>query len=78
MACGRLTDNDRGIDVDSSGSLIIKNSAAGNTVNNYDIAADNRYGQIFDLTAAGAPAALGNSALGQLTVTTHPWANFAY
>jgi len=36
--------------------LIIKNSTSGNTVNNYDIAADNRYGQIFDLTAAGTPA----------------------
>ena len=37
-----VTDNTRGIDVDSSGSLTIKNSAASSTVNNYDIAADNR------------------------------------
>ena len=36
--------NDRGIDVDSSGNLIIKNSASG--VNNYDIVPNNKVGPI--------------------------------
>jgi parallel beta-helix repeat protein len=71
-----LVSNDRGIDVDAGGNLIIKNSARGNT-NNYDIAADNRYGPIVDLTAAGTVAATGNSAPGT-TVNADPQANFAY
>jgi hypothetical protein len=71
-----LVSNDRGIDVDAGGNLIIKNSARSNT-NNYDIAADNRYGPIVDLTAAGTAAATGNNAPGT-TVNPDPQANFAY
>jgi len=49
----QVTDSDRGIDVDSSGSLIVKNSASGNTTN-YDIAASNKVGTIStDPTTAG-------------------------
>jgi parallel beta-helix repeat protein len=66
----------RGIDVDGIGNLIIKNSASGNTTN-YDIAANNRYGPIIDITASGAAAVTGNSAT-DTTTTTHPWANFSY
>jgi len=72
-----VTDNDRGLEVGAGGNLIVKNSASGNTVN-YEIAADNRYGAILDLTATGSAAASGNSAAGTLTTTTNPWANFAY
>jgi parallel beta-helix repeat protein len=72
-----VTDNDRGIDVDAAGNLIIKNSASGNTTNNYDIAASNRYGPIVDITAVGTAAVSGNNAA-DTTTTTHPWANFAY
>jgi parallel beta-helix repeat protein len=72
-----VVDNDLGIEVASSGSLIIKNSASGNTLN-YVIAASNQYGVILDLTAPGSAAASGSSAPGTLTTTTNPWANFSY
>jgi parallel beta-helix repeat protein len=65
-----------GIAVYGAGSLIVRNSASGNGIN-YNIAADNRYGPIVDLTATGTPAVSGNSAAGTL-ITTNPWANFAY
>ena len=76
-----VSNNDRGIDVDGAGNLIVGNSASDNgpTNNlNYEIAVDNRYGQIVDLTATGTAAVNTNSAAGTLVVTTHPWANFAY
>ena len=72
------TENDRGILVSGIGNLIIKNSASGNALNNYEIAANNRYGAIIDLTASGSAAGNGNAAAGTLTTTTNPWANFAY
>jgi parallel beta-helix repeat protein len=68
--------NDRGIEVTAPGNLILRNSAADNTTN-YEIAADNRYGAIVDLTAAGSAAVSGNGATAT-TVSTNPWANFAY
>ena len=64
----------------TTNNLIVRNSAGGNSGNNYDIGAGNRYGPIVDDTAndpASAPAALGNSAAGDLN-TTSPWANFAH
>lgn len=70
--------NDRGIQVTNAGNLIVKNSASGNDLNNYQIAAGNRYGVILDLTAADAAAGNGDDAAGTLTTTTNPWANFAY
>ena len=72
----QVTDNDRGIDVDASLNLIIKNSASGNTTN-YVFVASNRYGPIIDITAVGTAAVSGNSAA-DTTTTTHPWANFTY
>ena len=71
-----VSGNDRGIEVTAAGNLILRNSAADNTTN-YQIAADNRYGAIVDLTAAGSPAVSGDSATAT-TVSTNPWANFAY
>ncbi len=71
-----VTLNDRGIEVSSTGSLIIKNSAATNTID-YVIAASNRYGPIINITAAGAIAVSGNSAISTLT-STDPWANYSY
>jgi parallel beta-helix repeat protein len=56
--------NARGIDVDYTGNIIVKNSASDNTTD-YDIAAGNAYGQIVDMTAGGA-------------ITADPWANFRY
>lgn len=57
--------NDVGIDVDVSSNLIIKNSASGNTVMNYDIAVGNHYGEILSLPGAGF-------------VNSNPWANFEF
>jgi len=68
--------NGRGINVDATGNLIIKNSAKSNTID-YAIAASNRYGPIVDISAAGAPAVNGKSAA-DTTATSHPWANFSY
>jgi parallel beta-helix repeat protein len=70
--------NGRGIHVTGTGNLILKNSASGNALNNYQIAADNRYGVIINLTAGGTAAANGDEAAGTLTTTTNPWANFAF
>lgn len=71
-----INSNDRGIDVDSEFSLIIRNSAAGNTIN-YDIAANNRYGPIIDIRATGTAAVSGNSAATTLA-TAEPNANFTH
>ena len=72
-----VTDNDRGIDVDAAGNVIIKNSASGNTTNNYDIAANNVYGAVVDRTAPASVAVTGNSGPASAG-TTDPWANIAY
>ncbi|MCA9306598.1 MAG: right-handed parallel beta-helix repeat-containing protein [Phycisphaerales bacterium] len=71
-----VLDNDRGIDVDSAGNIIMRNTCSGNTTN-YDIAANNRYGQIVSIPGAGTAAVSGSAAAGTLT-STDPWANFAY
>ena len=59
-----VTDNDRGIDVDFAGNIIIKNTASGNGVN-YSIVAGNSVGAI--LNVAGATI-----------TTTNPWRNFEF
>jgi parallel beta-helix repeat protein len=61
-----VTANDRGIDVDSDGNIIIKNTARGNTTN-YDIDPNNTVGDILDFTVSG----------GTIT-SSNPWANFEY
>jgi hypothetical protein len=53
-----------GLQVDGSQNLIVKNSAVNNVVTNYNIAANNDYGQIYPSPGAG----FNNS---------NPWANFA-
>lgn len=57
-----VTGNDRGIDVDGIfgsviGSIIIRNTASGNTTN-YDIANGNTVGEILDFSAGRLPAAI--------------------
>ena len=67
IEANNVTDNTRGIDVDSGGSLIIKNSAsgsAGGSANNYVIAAGN------------ADAAIEIPGTG--FTSTNPWANFSF
>ncbi|MEO5722423.1 MAG: hypothetical protein ABIR71_13265 [Chthoniobacterales bacterium] len=72
-----VTDNDRGIDVDQGGNLIIKNSASGSSFNNYEVVANNVYGAIVDRTAPASAAVSGNSAAAS-AATTDPWANFSF
>jgi parallel beta-helix repeat protein len=71
-----LISNGRGINVEAAGSLIAKNSASNNTTD-YVIAANNRYGPVIDISAAGAPAVNGKSAA-DTTTATHPLANLSY
>ncbi len=59
-----VINNKRGIDVDQSGNLIIRNSASNNTTN-YDIIVGNHYGQIVSLPGAGF-------------TNSNPWANFEF
>ncbi len=61
-------------------NLIIRNRVShdpANPATNYDIAADNHYGPIVDLTGTGTPAVSGSSAA-DTTTTSHPWANFSF
>lgn len=67
-------DNARGIDVDSAGNLIIKNSAAANTIN-YSIVANNKVGVIVFAPNSGA---ISGSTGGAGVGTTRPWDNFSF
>jgi parallel beta-helix repeat protein len=67
---------DRGIDVNSAGNIIIRNTCSDNTTN-WDIAADNVVGPILDRRFPGSAAINGNSAPSSLG-TTDPNANFTY
>lgn len=71
-----VTASDRGIEVTSTGNIIIGNNAGGNTTN-YLIAASNRYGAIIDLTAAGTAAVSGSSAASTIG-TADSTANLAH
>ena len=77
IEANNVTGNDRGIEVSGTGSLVIRNSVGGNTTSNYEIAADNRYGPIEDITPSGTAAVSGNSGAGT-TSNSNPWTNFAY
>ena len=69
-----VTDNDRGIDVDYSGNLIVRNSASGNTTD-YEISTYNRVGVIVSCPTSGA---ISGSTGGAGVGTTDPWANFSF
>lgn len=72
-----VTDNDRGIEVDTAGCLIIRNSAGGNG-NNYDIAANNVFGAVVDRRTPASGAVVGNGPVTSSLATTDPWANISY
>ena len=63
----------------ATNNLVIRNSAR-NNYSNYNIAPGNRYGTIFNLTAANTSAVNGDSAPSTIStlVGFDPWANFAY
>ena len=72
----QMMNGSTGIRVDSANNLIIRNTA-GNNGSNFEIAINNRYGPVVDLTTSVTAAVSGSSAADTST-TTHPWANFAY
>ena len=79
---GRIEGNtcieaDRGIEVDGTGNFIVKNTCAGNTVANWDIAANNVCGPILNRSAPVSAAILGDSAPSSLG-TTDANANFTH
>ncbi|MCH9651290.1 MAG: right-handed parallel beta-helix repeat-containing protein [Deltaproteobacteria bacterium] len=65
-----VTDNDQtGISVTSSGTIITRNVAAGN-VTNYNFDSNGSFGPIVDVTGVGDITGSANS--------NHPWANFEF
>jgi parallel beta-helix repeat protein len=76
IEANNVLNNDRGIDVDGPGNVIVMNTAKQNTTN-YDIAANNVFGAIVDRTAPSSGAVNGNSAASSAG-TTDPWANISY
>ena len=70
------TSGSRGIEVVSSGNVIIKNTCANNTLN-WSIAANNVYGPIIDRSAPASAAVNGNSAPSSLG-SSEANANFTF
>jgi parallel beta-helix repeat protein len=69
-----VTGNDRGIDVDANGTLVVRNTAKVNTVN-FAIAVNNKVGFI---VAAPNSAVINGSTGGAGVGSTDPWANISY
>ncbi len=69
-----VANNARGIEVESSGNFIVRNTAEGNG-NNYVIAADNKVGVIVN---APNSLAISGSTGGAGVGSTDPWANFSF
>ncbi|MFG0275796.1 MAG: hypothetical protein ACF8QF_12150 [Phycisphaerales bacterium] len=69
-----VLDNDIGIDIDSAGNLVARNTAAGNPTP-YDIIVNNKVGPVVVAPNSGAIlGAAGGAGLG----STYPCANFSY
>jgi parallel beta-helix repeat protein len=68
------TNNDRGIDVDGAGNIIIRNTCSGNTVN-WDIVAGNSY---LIVQAATTASNFTGDAGGGGVGSTNPHANFTF
>lgn len=74
VEANNLTGNFRGIKGEGTGNLIVRNSASGNSIANWDIGAGN-FGLFVNATSGGAfVGAAGGAALG----STDPWVNFSY
>ncbi len=68
-------ENDRGIEIDGTANLVIRNNCGGNTFANWDIAANNVCGLIVNRSAPASAAILGDAAPSSLG-TTDANANF--
>jgi hypothetical protein len=64
----------RGIQVDSGGNLIIKNSVGGSISSKYQIANGNTVGVILTTSSGAIDGSGGGSGVG----TPDPWANLSY
>jgi parallel beta-helix repeat protein len=75
-----LVFNDRGIDVDFAGNLLIRNSATGNTTADYEFVANNVFGAIVDRRSPSSAAVntATTASVASSAGTTDPWANFVY
>lgn len=71
-----LTGNDRGLNIEGPGNIIIRNVASGNTTVNWQIAAGNAVAPIVS-ASTNAAAISGNTYAGPLG-STDPHANFTY
>lgn len=70
--------NDIGYKVDVGESFIARNTARFNATN-WNIANDNRFGPVVDMTGVVAGGFTGNGAATTMPVAAdHPWANFSY
>ncbi len=72
-----VTNNVRGLHITGTNTLIIRNTAHGNTTWNWDIDANNIVGPIINRTAPASASINGDSAPDS-TGSTHPNANFTY
>lgn len=70
------TENDRGIEIDGEENLVVRNTCRGNSIANWDIAANNVCGPILNRSAPASAAILGDSAPSSLG-TTDANANFS-
>lgn len=70
-----LMRNDIGLDVQLSGNFIVRNTAAANGTDNYQIIANNKVGTI---VSAPNSLAINGSTGGAGVGSTDPWANFSY
>lgn len=75
IEANNCTDNDRGIDVDAAGNIVIRNTCTGNGTN-WDIAVGNAVAPI--VSAATNAAAISGSTYAGALGSTDPNANFSY
>ncbi|HVZ94739.1 MAG TPA: right-handed parallel beta-helix repeat-containing protein [Phycisphaerales bacterium] len=68
------TANDRGIEIDSGGNFVTRNTCSGNTTSNWDVAASNIILVVAGATSAGFNGNVGGAGPG----STDPNANFSY
>lgn len=71
------TDNDRGVECLTFGNFIASNFCSGNG-SNWNLAADNHYGPIVNITAFPGPPVVGAGGAPSSLATSDPWANFSH